>query len=67
MLVLSRQEDESICIGSDIVVTVIRIGSDRVKLGISAPAGVSVHRHEVYQRIEQEQHTTSRDRRSGAS
>lgn len=47
MLVLSRHADESILIGSDIVVTVVAIRGDKVRLGITAPAEVEVDRREI--------------------
>lgn len=48
MLVLSRDLEQSIVIGQDIVVTVVAIQGHRVRLGIVAPAGVPVHRKEVF-------------------
>jgi carbon storage regulator len=54
MLVLSRQRDESIIIGDNIVVTVVDIRGDKVRLGIQAPPEVSVHRREVYEAIQRE-------------
>lgn len=54
MLVLSRQRDESIIIGDNIVVTVVDIRGDKVRLGIEAPPEVSVHRREVYEAIQRE-------------
>jgi carbon storage regulator len=54
MLVLSRHRDESIIIGDDIVVTIVDIRGDKVRLGINAPAHVSVHREEVYEAIQRE-------------
>ena len=51
MLVLSRKKDESIRIGSDIVITIIEIRGDKVRLGFSAPENVSIHRQEVYEKI----------------
>lgn len=54
MLVLARMTDERIVIGDDIVITVVRIANDRVRLGIDAPAHVSVHREEVYNAIQKE-------------
>jgi carbon storage regulator len=54
MLVLSRYCDESVCIGDNIVITVVDVRSDRVRLGIKAPANVSVHRQEVYDAISRE-------------
>lgn len=47
MLVLARKEQESICIGDSIVVTVVRIGRGRVQLGIEAPSHVSIRRQEL--------------------
>lgn len=52
MLVLSRQRDESIVIGDGIIVTVVDIRGDKVRLGITAPKEISVHRVEVAKRIE---------------
>jgi carbon storage regulator len=54
MLVLSRQRDEVIKIGDDIEVTVVDIRGDKVRLGISAPKEISVHRKEVYEAIKRE-------------
>jgi carbon storage regulator len=54
MLVLSRQRDESIIIGDDIVITVVDIRGDKVRLGIDAPTAISVHRQEVYEAIQRE-------------
>jgi carbon storage regulator len=54
MLVLSRQRDESIIIGDNIVITVVDVRGDKVRLGIDAPREVSVHRREVYEAIQRE-------------
>ena len=54
MLVLSRQRDESIIIGDDIEVKVVDIRGDKVRLGITAPKEISVHRKEVYDAIRRE-------------
>lgn len=51
-LVLTRESDQSINIGNDIVITVIQIRGDKVRLGIQAPRDVPVHRHEVYEAIQ---------------
>uniref|UniRef100_A0A6M3KXY3 Putative carbon storage regulator n=1 Tax=viral metagenome TaxID=1070528 RepID=A0A6M3KXY3_9ZZZZ len=48
MLVLSQRIEETIRIGDDIAITVVRIGNDYVLLGITAPSDVPVHRAEVY-------------------
>jgi carbon storage regulator len=60
MLVLSRQRDESIMIGDNIVVTIVDIRGDKVRLGINAPAEIPVHRQEVYEAIQRENLRASR-------
>lgn len=54
MLVLTRKENESIMIGDDIEVKVLDLKENQVKIGISAPKSVAVHRREVYLAILQE-------------
>lgn len=54
MLVLSRQRDETIMIGDDVEVTVVDIRGDKVRLGITAPKEITVHRKEVYEAIKRE-------------
>jgi len=54
MLILSRKLDEKIMIGDDVEITIIEIRKDVVKLGISAPRAVPVHRKEVYEEIQEE-------------
>lgn len=54
MLVLSRQRDESIIIGDNIVVTIVDIRGDKVRLGIDAPSEIPVHRREVHEAIQRE-------------
>ena len=54
MLVLSRHRDESIIIGDDVIVTIVDIRGDKVRLGIQAPAHVTVHRQEIYDAIQRE-------------
>lgn len=54
MLVLSRQRDESIFIGDNIVITVVDIRGDKVRLGIAAPTDIPVHRQEVYEAIQRQ-------------
>ena len=60
MLVLSRQRDQTIMIGDDIEVTVVDIRGDKVRLGITAPKTVSVHRKEVYEAIRRENRAAGR-------
>ncbi|MBN1846161.1 MAG: carbon storage regulator CsrA [Sedimentisphaerales bacterium] len=54
MLVLSRQKDQTIMIGDKIEITVVDIRGDKVRLGITAPTEVPVHRKEVYDAIKSE-------------
>ena len=54
MLVLSRQRDETIMIGDDIELIVVDIRGDKVRLGITAPARIAVHRKEIYEAIKRE-------------
>ena len=54
MLVLSRSKDESIIIGDDVKITIIDVKGDKVRLGITAPRSISVHRKEVYEAIQRE-------------
>ncbi len=54
MLNLARYVGQTIIIGNDIRVVVVRIKRNQVCLGIEAPLDVSVHREEVYERIQDE-------------
>ena len=54
MLVLSRKRGERIVIGPNIELTVVDIRGHRVRLAVDAPRNVSVHRQEIYQRIQDE-------------
>jgi len=60
MLVLSRQRDETIMIGDDIEITVVDIRGDKVRVGITAPSRVAVHRKEVYDAIRAENERSAR-------
>jgi carbon storage regulator len=51
MLVLSRKCGESVVIGEGIVVTILAAQGGRVRLGVTAPPEVPVHREEIYQKI----------------
>jgi carbon storage regulator len=54
MLVLSRKKDETIMIGDDVEITVVDVRGDKVRLGITAPKSIPVHRREVYDAIQRE-------------
>ena len=60
MLVLSRTRDEAIIIGDNIEITVVDVRGDKVRVGITAPISVPVHRKEVYEAIRQENETAAR-------
>ena len=54
MLILTRKTGESLHLGDDIIITVFGVQGKQVKLGISVPGDMLVHRQEVYQRIRDE-------------
>lgn len=54
MLILTRRIDESIVIGEEVTVTVLGIKGNQVRLGITGPKQVSVHREEIFERIRAE-------------
>jgi carbon storage regulator len=54
MLVFTRKKGESLVIGNEIEVTILSVGTGNVKVGISAPRHISVHRHEVFEAIKRE-------------
>ncbi len=53
MLVLTRRANQSIMIGSDVVITVLEVHGEQVRIGIKAPRSVTVHREELYHAIQQ--------------
>lgn len=54
MLVITRKKGESLLIGDDIEITVIKLDDGSVKLGVSAPRDVSILRKELYTEVEEE-------------
>ncbi len=47
MLILSRRESECICLGDDIVLTIVAVGKDKIRIGVKAPPGVRILRQEL--------------------
>jgi carbon storage regulator len=54
MLILTRNIGQTIKIGDDVSITVLGVQGNQVRIGIDAPREVSVHREEIYKRIESE-------------
>jgi carbon storage regulator len=59
MLVLTREKDESIMIGEDVEVIIVDISNKKVRLGISAPRMIPVHRKEIYEAISLQEERSS--------
>ena len=56
MLILTRRVGESVMIGDDISVTVLRVKGNQIRLGVNAPKNVSVQREEIFDRMKGEDH-----------
>ena len=54
MLVLTRRVGEKIRINDDIVITLLGVRGNQYKVGIDAPTGVTIHRQEIWDRIQED-------------
>lgn len=59
MLILTRRVGETLIIGDNVSITVLGVRGQQVRLGVDAPKDVSVHREEIYKRIQDEQNGTT--------
>jgi len=54
VLILTRRVGETVMIGEDVTVTVLRVKGNQVRLGVNAPKSISVQREEIFHRIKRE-------------
>jgi carbon storage regulator len=54
LLILTRKIGETVAIGDEVKVQVVEVKGRQVRLGITAPAALAVHREEVFQRIQEQ-------------
>lgn len=59
MLILTRRIGETLVVGDEVTVTVLGVKGNQVRIGVTAPKDVSVHRQEVYDKIQKESGVSS--------
>jgi carbon storage regulator len=64
MLILTRRQDESLRIGDEVTITILGIRGKQIRFGVMAPMNVSVHRQEIYERMQRELATQAPDPRN---
>jgi carbon storage regulator len=55
MLILTRRVNEKLMVGDDVTVTVLSISGNQVRIGVTAPRHVPVHREEVYDKVKRQE------------
>ncbi|WP_158770715.1 carbon storage regulator CsrA [Paraglaciecola sp. L1A13] len=67
MLILTRRVGETLMVGDEVTVTVLGVKGNQVRIGVNAPKEVSVHREEIYMRIQAEKNGQLADHEQATS